>query len=291
LGEALNRGAELTRERVTAVTGSESLVVTARKTSLTADLVVLATGINSRLPHLPDLSYKPPATEVMSQDELAVSEMSGNHRVHIYTGRPAGILFAGLVPKGPYVNVSLLGHKLAKDSVGKVLEMNQVRRVLRSNPQRLCGCSPRIAVSMAQNYYADRFVAIGDAAVTRLYKDGIGSAFLTARQAARVAVEIGTSELAFRRRYASFCESIHRDNRIGRTLFAIWDRTQKSRRVTQAWLSALTAEEALPVEKQHCRMALWGMFSGDDSYRAIAQRLFRPGAQARLIAGFLRAGL
>jgi flavin-dependent dehydrogenase len=291
LSEALNRGAELIRERVTAVTGDERPAVATRSTALTCDLVVLATGVNSRLPHLPDLGYERPATEVMSQDELAVSEMSGNHRVHIFTGRPAGVIFAGLVPKGPYVNVSLLGHKLAKDSVGKLLEMNQVRRMLRADPRRLCGCNPRIAVSMAQNYYADRFVAVGDAAVTRLYKDGIGSAFLTARQAARVAVGVGTSERAFRQGYAAFCESISRDNRIGRMLFAIWDRTQRSRVGTRAWYSALTAEEGLPVERQHCRMALWGMFTGDDSYRAIAQQLLHPGVQAKLLAGFLRAGL
>jgi flavin-dependent dehydrogenase len=274
LGEALKGGAELIPERVTAVRGGERPTVTAGQTSLTCDLVVLATGVNSRTLHLPDLGYEPPATEIMSQDELAVPDMSDNHRVHVFSGHPAGIFFGGIVPKGRFVNVSLLGHNLAKDSVGKFLELSPVQRALTSNPQRLCGCSPRIAVSMAQDYYADRFIVIGDAAVTRLYKDGIGSAFLTARQAARVAVEEGVSEQAFRRGD-----------------FAVWDRTQKSRRARQAWFSALTVEETLPVEKQHCRLALWGMFTGDDSYRAIAQRLFRPSAQARLLAGFLRSGL
>lgn len=290
LGEAQRRGAELIRERVTEVRMAGQPVVLTSTSSASCDLVVLATGVNSRPVAMPDLAYAPPDTEIMSQDELAVSQMTGDHRVHVYFGRPAGTLFAGLIPKGPFVNVSLLGHKLTKDSVGKFLETDGVRELLAANPERLCGCNPRITVSMARNFYADRFVAVGDAAVTRLYKDGIGSAFLTARQAAQVALEAEVSETAFRRGYAPFCQSIHWDNRIGRALFSLWDRTTlSSRRIGQAWLNALIAEERLAPEEQHCRQALWGMFTGDDSYHAIARRLFSRGAFSRLLTGLLRA--
>jgi len=291
LAEVQQRGAKVIRERVIEVRMAGRPVVVTGTSALTCDLVVLATGVNSRTVHLPDLSYVPPATEIMSQDEVAVSGMSGDRRVHVYFGRPAGTLFAGLIPKGPFVSVSLLDGRLMKDNVGRFLELDQVRQVLSTNPRRLCACNPRIAVSLALNFCADRFVAIGDAAVTRLYKDGIGSAFLTARQAAQVAFEVGVSEAAFRQEYAPFCQGIDRDNRIGRLLFGLWSRIQGSRRLSQAWLNALNAERELIAAEQYGRRALWSMFTGDDSYQTIARQLFSFSVCFRLLAGLLRPGL
>ncbi len=289
LSQAQQRGAQVIRERVTEVRMGDRPLIIAQDSSLSCDLVVLATGVNSRPVRMPDLSYVPPATEIMSQDELAIANMTHDHRVHVYTGQPAGTLFGGLVPKGTYVNVSLLGHKLSKDVVGKFLEADGVQKLLATNPGRLCGCNPKIAVSMARDFYADRFVAVGDAAVTRLYKDGIGSAFLTAGQAARVALEMGISAETFRQGYEPFCRGIDRDNRIGRLLFSLWEGTTlSSRRIGQAWLHALMAEERLPPERQHCRRAIWGMFTGDDSYRNIARQAFHPVASFRLFVGYLR---
>lgn len=290
LGKAQERGAELIRERVTEVRMSEKPLVVTGTSSLQCDLVVLASGVNSRPVNMPNLSYVPPTTETMSQDELAASDRSSHHRVHVHSGRPAGTLFAGLVPKGPYVSVNLLGHKLGKDSVGRFLGTDPGWD-LSSNPGRLCGCNPRVAVSMAHNFYADHFVAIGDAAVTRLYKDGIGSAFLTAQRAAQVALKLGVSQDAFRQGYAPLCHGIRQDNRIGRMLFDVWERTQKSRRVRQALLHALATEETLPPAKRHCRKALWDMLTGDDSYRGIARHLFNLGAAARLLTGLLSGGM
>ncbi len=291
LGEARQRGAQVIHERVVEVTTAGRPVVVTRTSTLTCDLVVLATGVNSRQVQMPGLNYAPPATEIMSQDELLVSGMSSDQRIHIFFGHSVGALFAGLIPKGRFVNVSLLDHKLKKDNIGQFLKVEQVQTELVTNPRRLCGCNPRIAVSTALNYYADRFVAIGDAAVTRLYKDGIGSAFLTARQAARIALEVGVSEAAFRQGYAPFCQGIDRDNRIGRMLFALWRRTQRSHRLSQAWLNALNAETELIAAEQYGRRALWSMFTGDDTYQTIARQLFSFSVCFRLLAGFLRPGL
>ena len=49
--------------------------------------------------------------------------------------------------------------------------------------------------------YADRIVFVGDAGVSRLYKDGIGAAYRTAKAAARAAVFQGVSADDFRRHY------------------------------------------------------------------------------------------
>ncbi|UCC99564.1 MAG: hypothetical protein JSW66_06700 [Phycisphaerales bacterium] len=291
LDEVQQRGVQLTPERVIEVRTAGRPVVVTRNSALTCDLVVLATGVNSRPVQLPDLNYVPPTTEIMSQDELLVSGTSSDQRIHIFFGHSVGALFAGLIPKGRFINVSLLDHKLKKDNIGPFLEVDEVQAVLATNPRRLCGCNPRIAVSAALNFYADRFVAIGDAAVTRLYKDGIGSAFLTARQAARTALEVGVSEATFRQEYAPFCQGIDRDNRIGRVLFTLWNRIQGSRRLSQAWLDVLIAETELIAAEQYGRRALWSMFTGDDSYQTIARHLLSRSVFFGFLVGLLRPGL
>jgi len=53
-----------------------------------------------------------------------------------------------------------------------------------------CHCAPRINVTGAVHPYADRMVFIGDAAVSRLYKDGIGAAYRAAKYAAAAAVSM-----------------------------------------------------------------------------------------------------
>ena len=273
LGEVERAGGRVVRERVVEVDLHSRPSLRTRERRYESDLVVLATGVNSRLPSLRASRYVPPPVEVMAQDELLAPGFQDKGWVHVHFGRPGSLVFAGLVSKGPYVNISLLGHHLERDAVGVLLQEPDVRATLREEPMRLCGCRPRVAVGIARGYYADHFVAVGDAAVTRLYKDGIGAAFLTAGQAARTALELGGSARDFARGYAPLCRAIARDNQIGRLLFALWERTRRNPRLVDAWLAILRAERGLPVQDRSAHLALWGMFTGDDSYAAILRRL------------------
>lgn len=288
LNEAERRGVQVIRERVEEATLGDSPAVRTRHRHLSCDLVVLASGINTHQIPLTGTSYTPPRTEMMAQDELLVPGLRGHDsRVHVFFDRLGGLLFAGFIPKGPYLNISLLTHKRARDPVGDFLSADEVRHLLRATPQRLCGCKPCIAVSMAHNFYGDRFVAVGDAAVTRLYKDGIGSAFLTARQAVQVAFEQGISGESFRLHYFPLCQDIDRDNRFGRVLFTLWEQTVRNPHLVHAWLRTLVAEQALPPHRQYGRLALWGMFTGDESYRHILGRLVSPTVVGRLARALL----
>ena len=99
-------------------------------------------------------------------------------RAHVFLLPRSGLVFGSLVPKGFSINVSVLGSGKYPVSVNDFLRHDLVRQTLPGNYQRGCGCRPQAVIRPARNYFADGFVAIGDAAVSRLYKDGIGSAFL-----------------------------------------------------------------------------------------------------------------
>ena len=138
----------------------------------------------------------------------------------------------------------------------------------------LCGCTPRVAVSAARGYFADRMAAVGDAAVTRLYKDGIGSAFITAEAAARTAIQRGVSKNDFARGYGPTCQRIAVDNLYGRLIFRLWGTARRIPYFMNTWRSAIRAESNLPPARQFQRQALWGIFTGDESYQTIFWRLF-----------------
>ena len=291
LEQAQSRGSSLRRERVQSIqAGPRPRVVTAHQ-DYEADLVIVATGINTRTPLEPAWNYRPPRTEIMAQDEIFLPGGMSGRQVHIFFEPPAGLLFGGIIPKGRYANLSLLGHDLPKDAITLFLAGHQVPALLpQGAPALLCGCKPLVGVSPAVGYYADRMVAVGDAAVSRLYKDGLGSAFETSEAAARTAVERGIGRGDFAAGYHPTCLRIAVDNLYGRLIFRLWSATRRSTRLVNAWQDAVLRESALPVSKQIHRRALWGIFSGDESYRQIFWLLISKAGLGALLSSALRRG-
>ena len=288
LDQARDLGAEIRRARVQNVKpGGLPAVITPRE-SLEVDLVVIATGINSLPPLDPAWGYSPPSMEVMAQTEVLLSAGSPTHSVHILFDRPPGLVFGGIIPKGRYANVSLLGKDLPGDSIAQFLDSHDLNNVLSDPSYLLCGCSPRIAVTPAAGYYNDRMVVVGDAAVTRLYKDGIGAAYLTARAAIHTAVTRGISRRDFARDYRPVCRQMALDNRYGRLLFRVWGKWQSSSRLMEMMKQIILAEAPLPPQKRVYEKVLWSTFTGDQPYRNIFSSLLSLNAMQSLARGMAK---
>ncbi len=285
LRQACMRGARHIPSRVRRVTREDRPVVHTARESFPADLIILATGVNSRSPLDDSFGYQPPQTAVMAQDEFLLPEGWPENEVRAYFGRPAGLLFGALIPKGRYLNISLLGQDLSTDAVSDFIEAQSLTAELPSSPGSLCGCTPRIAVSASGKFVGTRWVAVGDAAVSRLYKDGIGSAFFSAQRAIEVVLQEGLSGNALRRHYAPYCRQIARDNRYGRFLFQIWSLANRSRLLRRMWKHAIQFEADWPPERRvHIRI-LWSMLSGDDAYEDLFKLLLSPAAMVGLWRG------
>jgi flavin-dependent dehydrogenase len=284
LDQARQRGAKIQRVRVEAIQpGFRPLVITAQE-SYPADLVVVATGVNSRPPLDPAWGYSPPRTEIMAQDEVSLPNHTLDSRVHIFFDHPPGLIFGGLIPKGRYANISLLGHALPPGAVNDFLGGHDLVQLF-PNGVPLCGCTPRVAVTPAEHFFSDRLVVVGDAAVTRLYKDGIGAAYITAEAAARTAIHRGISRQDFAAGYRPTCRRIAADNRIGRLLFRLWEIVRHSPILLDIWQRTILAEAVLPPGKQIHTRALWNMFTGDEDYQKIFRQAFSPTSFLRLFKG------
>jgi flavin-dependent dehydrogenase len=287
LRETQKHGVRVENQRVSRINLGRQAVVAVGGNELRCDLVVLASGVNTKPIPITGVDYVPPETQIMSLDELYVGTQQVESRIgnvaHVFLIPHSGLVFGTLVPKGPFISVSLLSKGEHPISVTDFLRHNLVRTVLPERCKHVCSCRPQAVVGPAQNYFADGFVVIGEAAMSRLYKDGIGSSLLTAREAARTAVYHGISRQDFEHHYQLFCRSIARDNGWGRLLFSINDKGKESYAFSCAQQRLIVGEHTSTRRPRPFTRAAWGMFTGSYSYRSIAQMTFSPASMAKLV--------
>lgn len=291
---ALDKGAQWIKQRVSEVSlvGGRPQVKTRAAGQQTYDLVAVTAGVNSpavkMFQHL-GLPYHPPKTTKTYLREYylgaeAVARILGN-AIQVFLLDIPRLEFGMLIPKGDYMTVCLLGEAIDNDLVQAFLIAPEVRR--RLPPDLLpkdfsCHCSPRINTYGAQHPYGDRFVFIGDCAATRLFKDGIGSAYRTAKTAAATAVFQGVSAQDFEQHYLPACQGVEYDNDIGRLIFLVVSQIQKRRVARKAVLRMILNEQGKPGRLRRMSMVQWDMYTGSGSYKEILMRTLHPAFLLRL---------
>ncbi len=293
---AVARGARWVRKRVEDVQrNGDALLVKAQGEEPGAyDLVVVAVGVNSSaskflqslaLPYQPPRATKTYICEYCFGRDLIKRELGT--AMHVFLLNLPRLEFAALIPKGEYVTLCLLGEDLDKDLVRTFLEAPQVKETLPANwvqPDDFCHCSPKISINSAVTPYADRIVFIGDCGATRLYKDGIGAAYRTAKAAAKTAVFNGISGQAFATHYRPVCDKITTDNHIGKFIFHITRLIQKRRFARHAIWGMVSKEQQSSGASHHAMSTvLWDTFTGSAPYRSVLSRSMRPSFVARLL--------
>jgi NADH dehydrogenase len=311
LKEAQKQGVSIENQTVSGINLEREAGVEIAGKYLEYDLVVLASGVSTKPIPIVGLHYTPPKTRIMAQDELyagtAQVESCLGNTAHIFLIPHSGLIFGSLVPKGPFINVSILStskhhvsvadflnHEIVQDilpSVADFLNHEIVQDILPGRYERSCGCRPRAVVSSARNYYADRFVAVGDFVLCRLYKDGIGTSLLTAREAARTIVYHGLSRQNFKRHYQPFCSAKDRDNWWGRLLFSINDKAKDSRTFLLAQHRLIGDEQHNTRGPQSFTKVIWGMFTGSYSYTSMARMALGPASLVKLFVAFSKESL
>jgi len=258
-----------------------------------ADLVVGAFGVNSAL--LKRLSnYSPPKVLRTCQAEIYlgqryIRETIGNNICTFRLGIK-GMRFAAFVPKSDYITVTVVcENDASRDDLLRFLGHPEVRGWLPNSfklPEQLCVCFPRIPIKAARNPFDDRFVIIGDASFSRYFKNGIESAYLTAKLAAETAFKLGISKDAFQKGYFKQAKKqIIRDNFYGRLLLKIDSVLSKSSILSEAHLKLASPEDALSEDSSagvQIRSILWNMLTGNIPYKAIFFQSLKPALQLKL---------
>lgn len=295
LGQAQSHGITVVNQSVSRIDLGLHPEIEVAGRKLECDLVVLATGVSARQVPIAGLEYVPPKTRTMAVDELyaGVDQVESRLRntAHGFLIPRLGIVFGGLVPKGPFITVTVLSSGRPPVTIEDFLSYDIVKHVLPDRYERACGCRPKAVVGSACNYYADRFVAIGDAAVSKLYQDGLTSSLLTARQAAHTVVYHGISRQDFARYYQPTFHGVERDNLWGRMLFSVNHRAKDSQTFLLTQHRLTSNEQDNTRGPQPFTKAAWGMLTGSYSYRELIKGLLRPASVVRFLRVLLLESL
>lgn len=250
------------------------------------DLLAVTAGVNSAILKLfaeINPGYQPPQTTKTYIREYflgapTVDATLGN-AIQVFLLDIPGLEFGMLIPKGEYVTACLLGEEMESDLMQQFLAAPEVRRCLPPGialERPSCQCAPRINVLGARQPYGDRIVFIGDSASTRLYKDGIGSAYRTAKAAAAAAIQHGVSAEDFRRYYLPACQAIESDNQVGRLIFAVVSQLRQHRFARNTVLQMILDEKDQPMSLHRMSAVQWDMYTGSGSYRQILLHMLHP---------------
>ena len=299
---AQQKGAHVTRRLVSGLSReADSMVVEcADRSSGDYELVVLATGVNSRLAEMVENETaefaRPDRTKTFICEFFlgrdVIRETFGPS-MHVFLLDIPRLEFAALIPKGDFVTLCLLGDDIDEALIDKFFSAPEVRARFPGGeiPGHVCHCYPRINTRAANPVYGDRLVLIGDSGSTRLFKDGIGAAYRTSKAAAKAAVFHGISAEDFASYYAPLCRKIENDNRVGKLVFSVASLIQKARFARRGILQMTASEQENSDSPQRMSSVLWDLFSGSASYTNVFTRTLHPAYVGSLLWNLLSANL
>ncbi len=242
------------------------------------DLVVGAVGVKSQTFSIFEemgFGYRKPETisaaiAEIHMEKSIVSEYFGTS-VNLFLLPLRDIKFAAIIPKGTYVTVCILGKNIDHHTVSAFVDYPVMQSVLpdRGAYEIACRCLPKMNVRAPEVSFSDRVVLCGDSGSTRLFKDGIGAAYIMGKAAAKTAILYGVGKNNFQENYHPVYENIVIDNRYGKLLFAVTDLHKKYEILTKGMLRVVRKEQADPEYPKRLSSMLWDMFTGNERYRNI----------------------
>jgi len=292
LKQAIEEGAAHTPLRIDRVAfkNGKPVIFSKEQELMDADLVVGAFGVNSTAAKIFEeagFGYKEPPTVTTAIAELRMGEDVVSHyfgnSVHLFLLPDRGMKFAAMIPKGAYVTLCILGKEMNANTVDDFLNKPVVKRVLTTAPYSVaCRCLPKMNVGAPKNPFTDRMVMCGDAGSTRLFKDGLGAAYLMGKAAAKTAVFQGVSARHFHDDYYPVYKSIVVDNLFGRFLFTVTDIFRKNRLLTLGMLEVVRKEQRGAYHNVLSSI-LWNMFTGNERYKNVFPKSLDVRMQAHLL--------
>jgi flavin-dependent dehydrogenase len=261
---------------------------------ISADMIVGASGLNSTLAEKFSnlhFGYRLPKSLKMYQAELEmdpqkIRSIFGN-RIFIFSLGIKNIQFAAMTPKARYITLSIITKGNArKEDMSTFLSHPKIREKFSKElhvAKERCFCLPKINIASSRKPYADRIVIIGDASISRYYKNGIESAFLSAQLAGEAIFHHGYSEKALKKHYFyPLRKQIGNDNRYGHLLFKIFDLISTYGSLAQIFL-LVASKSKRDKPRQIAQEILWDLFTGNNPYKNIFFKFLKPDLQFELI--------
>jgi len=280
LGQAVDEGAVHVPLKIEGIeyNGGKPVLFSQGREMQQADLIVGAVGVNSSKSGIfreVGFGYEEPRTikaaiAEISFDEEIITKHFGNS-VHLFLLPLKNLKFAAMVPKDTYLTLCILGHDLNADTIKDFLDHPVVKEALpKSVSYKLgCRCLPKMNIKAPKIPFTDRVVMCGDAGSTRLFKDGLGAAYIMGKAAAKTAVLHGVSKQDFQEHYYPVYKNIIVDNWFGSSLYFLADFYKNYGLLTRWMLEIVREEQSDPKDPKRLSSVLWNMFTGNERFRNI----------------------
>lgn len=270
--------------------------------TLEADFLTIATGVNylsgpplgerdlfrSLRTMMP--GFTPPRLRKTLVGEVRVPEsVLAQRRGEVYFieygSADLRLEMCSIIPKAELVTVVLVGpavdgistHSEQIEVLNRFLALPHVQKLLPGPHSLACTCGPSMVTGISKGAFGDRVAAIGDLATSRLYKDGIYSAYETSRALAETVLTQGTDKMALRRAYWPTVKAISRDNLFGHVVFLIQRITFSNPVLSRVFYQALFTERKTKVRPdRRLERTLWSIASGDALYKDILRSMAHP---------------
>jgi flavin-dependent dehydrogenase len=321
LGEALKEGARMLYGKVEAIdyaaSGMPRLTVRTQcgeMIPLEAGFVTIASGINAHggLDYRDDVliaslkglnpGFVPGKSRKAFIFELEVGEEYLARHMHReiyfieYASKHFALEHTALVPKGRFLTVAMIGKSIdeavlagnSQQIVHDFLTLPQIERILPGieSAPIACACAPRMTVSTAKCPFGDRFAIIGDAVGSRLNKDGLFSAHVTASRLAQTVLQGGIDKQALAKGYGKAIKWLAADNRFGRIVFGVsrvaFTRPVLSRITYQAFATECKVRDE---RSRPLSVVLWKIASGTADYREVFREMCSYGVLRSVLSG------
>jgi flavin-dependent dehydrogenase len=276
---------------------------TSKTDTMESDFVVVAAGVN-QFPgmalesndlfqalkakvtgfHLPKIR-KALICEMQTEEEL-LRYMRGEVHFAQYGAKNLKIEMSSLIPKGRWVTIVLIGLSIDRATPSQnpqilkdFLELPHIRRFFprAATFTPVCICNPNMVIGVSRHAYDHRIALVGDMVVSRLYKDGIFSAYTTAAALADCIFNIGIDRTSLKKGYWPVVKKLGIDNKFGSTVFLLNRLTFSYRFTGRIFYQAVLSErKTKPEDKRRLDSILWRIASGDDTYWRILISMFSP---------------
>jgi flavin-dependent dehydrogenase len=270
--------------------------------ALEVDFLALATGVNHVAgPPLPKgrlfrslqtmmPGFTPPRLRRTIVGEIKVpdsilAQMQGEVHFIEYGSADLRLEMCSIIPKAEFVTVVLVGPAIDRTSshteqievLNRFLALPHVKKLLPGPHSLGCACGPSLVTGIARSAVGDSVAAIGDLATSRLYKDGIYSAYETSRTLAHTILTRGTDRRNLRKAYWPRVVAISRDNRFGRIVFLLHRITFNTPILSRVFYQAIFTERKTRTRPDRkLEHTLWSIASGDAPYRDILRSMLHP---------------
>ncbi len=290
LEQARDAGTEVVQGRVTDLEITpDHVVVYSDSDCRKADVVVGAFGMDQGTIGIfaRATPYRPPRfldSIVTKAHPPAECLPTGDAMIHAFLPPVPQIEFGAITPKGNHMTINIAGAGVSAAWMDYFLTWQPTRDVLAPlelgqirNPKDWRYFKGRFPVSLARNFYGNRYVLVGDAGgLVRAFKGkGVNSAILTGQWAANTIMSVGISRRAFAGSYVLACREIIADEPYGRAIRRLATLARRLRLVDP--VLRLAARDRV------LRRALFDAVSGHDTYREIVHTMDWPRLLVRLL--------